>query len=69
MSPRLLHLLSALRAHQTLRNHQDRIDARSAAMRTSIGLPTVAPHRRITLALHRLRDHAARDARVLVGRG
>jgi hypothetical protein len=53
-----------MRAHRVLGSDRDRADALGAAAKTFIGLPKRAPHRRITLALHRLRDHAARDARV-----
>jgi hypothetical protein len=63
MRPRLLFLLSALRAHRALRLDRDRVDARLAAARTSIGLPRIAPHRHVTLTLNRLRDHTAREER------
>lgn len=76
MSPRLLYVLSALRAHRALRLEHDRVDARRAAARTFVGVLPDVPHRRVTLALHRLRDHTARDGhmrsadiRTAVGRG
>jgi hypothetical protein len=66
MSPRLLYVLSALRAHRALQRDRDRFDGRRAATRMFIGVPLDAPHRRVTLALHRLRDHGARDGRVRI---
>jgi hypothetical protein len=66
MSPRLLYLLSALRAHRALRLDRDRTAARRAGARMSLGLPRLVAHRHVTLALHRLRDHSARDARVRI---
>jgi len=66
MSPRLLYLLSALRAHRALEMRRDRAAARRAAARTAIGLPLIVPRRQVIVALRRLRDHSARDGRVRI---